>query len=126
VIVAANPTTEARLDRHSAAIRRLARADEIRAADVAPKGSAQLVLGEATVCIPLGNLIDVAAEKARLDKAIGKAEAELERIDKKLSNEKFVANADPEVVAADRERKAELDMQVASLRTALLRVNEAG
>lgn len=126
VVVAANPTTESRLDRHAAAIRRLARADEILGADVAPKGSAQLVLGEATICIPLGNLIDVAAEKARLEKAIGKAEAELERIDKKLSNEKFVANADPEVVAADRERKAELDVQVKSLRTALQRVNEAG
>ncbi|NTE86218.1 valine--tRNA ligase [Agrobacterium rubi] len=126
VIVAASPTTETRLDRHSAAIRRLARADEILAADVAPKGSAQIVLGEATVCIPLGNLIDVAAEKARLEKAIGKAESELERIDKKLSNEKFVANADPEVVAADRERKAELDVQIKSLKTALSRVNEAG
>ncbi|WP_284776598.1 valine--tRNA ligase [Agrobacterium sp. lyk4-40-TYG-31] len=126
VVVAANPTTEMRLDRHSAAIRRLARADEIRGADVAPKGSAQLVLGEATVCIPLGNLIDVAAEKSRLEKAIGKVEAELERIDKKLSNEKFVANADPEVVAADRDRKAELDVQIKSLRTALQRVNEAG
>ncbi|KQO81209.1 valine--tRNA ligase [Rhizobium sp. Leaf262] len=126
VVVAANPTTEMRLDRHSAAIRRLARADEILAADVAPKGSAQLVLGEATVCIPLGNLIDVAAEKSRLEKAIGKAEAELERIDKKLSNEKFVANADPEVVAADRERKTELDLQVKSLRIALQRVKEAG
>ncbi|NTJ42184.1 valine--tRNA ligase [Agrobacterium larrymoorei] len=126
VIVAANPTTESRLDRHSAAIRRLARADEILAADSAPKGSAQLVLGEATVCIPLGNLIDIAAEKARLEKAIGKAEAELERIDKKLSNEKFVANADPEVVAADRERKAELELQIKSLKIALQRVNEAG
>ncbi|UHS56723.1 valine--tRNA ligase [Agrobacterium vaccinii] len=126
VVVAANPTTEMRLDRHSAAIRRLARADEIRGADVAPKGSAQLVLGEATVCIPLGNLIDVAAEKSRLEKAIGKVEAELERIDKKLSNEKFVANADPEVVAADRDRKAELDVQIKSLRIALQRVNEAG
>ncbi|KQQ46633.1 valine--tRNA ligase [Rhizobium sp. Leaf311] len=126
VIVAANPTTEMRLDRHSAAIRRLARADEILAADVAPKGSAQLVLGEATVCIPLGNLIDIAAEKSRLEKAIGKADAELERIDKKLSNEKFVANADPEVVAADRERKAELEVQIKSLRVALERVNEAG
>lgn len=126
VIVAANPTTEMRLDRHSAAIRRLARADEILAADVAPKGSAQLVLGEATVCIPLGNLIDIGAEKARLEKAIGKAEAELERIDKKLSNEKFVANADPEVVAADRERKAELEVQIKSLTVALERVNEAG
>ncbi|NTF31635.1 valine--tRNA ligase [Rhizobium skierniewicense] len=126
VIVAASPATETRLDRHSAAIRRLARADEILAADVAPKGSAQLVLGEATVCIPLGNLIDVAAEKARLEKAIGKAESEMERIDKKLSNEKFVSNADPDVVAADRDRKAELEVQIKSLKTALLRVNEAG
>ena len=92
----------------------------------APKGSAQIVVGEATICLPLGNLIDVAAESSRLEKAIGKVEAEMERIDKKLGNEKFVANADPEVVAADRERKAELDVQLASLKTALQRVNEAG
>ena len=126
VVVGANPSTEARLDRHAAAIRRLARADEIRGGDVAPKGSAQIIVGEATVCLPLGNLVDLAAEQARLEKAIGKVDAEMERIDKKLSNEKFVANADPEVVAAERERKAELDVQLASLRTALTRVSEAG
>ncbi|MES5044326.1 valine--tRNA ligase [Rhizobium nepotum] len=126
VVVGANTSTEARLDRHAAAIRRLARADEIRAADVAPKGSAQIILGEATVCLPLGNLIDLAAEKARLEKAIGKVDAEMERIDKKLSNEKFVANADPEVVAAERERKVELEVQLTSLRTAMQRVSEAG
>ncbi|CUX20275.1 valine--tRNA ligase [Agrobacterium genomosp. 13] len=126
VVVGANTSTEARLDRHAAAIRRLARADEIRGADVAPKGSAQIIVGEATVCLPLGNLVDLGAEKARLEKAIGKVDAEMERIDKKLSNEKFVANADPEVVAAERERKAELDVQLASLRTALQRVSEAG
>ncbi len=125
VVVGANTSTEARLDRHAAAIRRLARADEIRAADVAPKGSAQIIVGEATVCLPLGNLVDLAAEQARLEKAIGKVDAEMERIDKKLSNEKFVANADPEVVAAERERKAELEVQLASLRTALTRVSEA-
>lgn len=126
VVVGANTSTEARLDRHAAAIRRLARADEIRAADVAPKGSAQIIVGEATICLPLGNLVDLAAEKARLEKAIGKVDAEMERIDKKLSNEKFVANADPEVVAAERERKVELEIQLASLRTALTRVSEAG
>ena len=126
VVVGANTSTEARLDRHAAAIRRLARADEIRGADVAPKGSAQIIVGEATVCLPLGNLVDLGAEKARLEKAIGKVDAEMERIDKKLSNEKFVANADPEVVAAERERKAELAVQLASLRTALQRVSEAG
>lgn len=126
VVVGVNTSTEARLDRHAAAIRRLARADEIRAADVAPKGSAQIIVGEATICLPLGNLVDLAAEKARLEKAIGKVDAEMERIDKKLSNEKFVANADPEVVAAERERKAELEIQLTSLRTALTRVSEAG
>ena len=126
VVVGANTSTEARLDRHAAAIRRLARADEIRAADVAPKGSAQIIVGEATICLPLGNLVDLAAEKARLEKAIGKVDAEMERIDKKLSNEKFVANADPEVVAAERERKTELEIQLANLRTALTRVSEAG
>ncbi|WER17763.1 valine--tRNA ligase [Agrobacterium fabrum] len=126
VVVGANTSTEARLDRHAAAIRRLARADEIRGGDVAPKGSAQIIVGEATVCLPLGNLVDLAVEQARLEKAIGKVDAEMERIDKKLSNEKFVANADPEVVAAERERKAELDVQLASLRTALTRVSEAG
>lgn len=126
VVVGANTSTEARLDRHATAIMRLARADEIRAADVAPKGSAQIIVGEATVCLPLGNLVDLAAEQARLEKAIGKVDSEMERIDKKLSNEKFVANADPEVVAAERERKAELDVQLASLRTALRRVSEAG
>ncbi|MFF2320242.1 valine--tRNA ligase [Agrobacterium sp. NPDC058088] len=126
VVVGANTSTEARLDRHAAAIMRLARADEIRAADVAPKGSAQIIVGEATVCLPLGNLVDLAAEQARLEKAIGKVDAEMERIDKKLSNEKFVANADPEVVAAERERKAELEVQLSSLRTALTRVSEAG
>ncbi|MDH7801012.1 valine--tRNA ligase [Rhizobium sp. AN70] len=126
VVVGANTSTEARLDRHAAAIQRLARADEIRAADVAPKGSAQIIVGEATVCLPLGKLIDLSAENARLEKAIGKVDAEMERIDKKLSNEKFVANADPEVVAAERERKAELEVQLASLRTALQRVSEAG
>ncbi|MCZ7465959.1 valine--tRNA ligase [Rhizobium rhizogenes] len=126
VVVGANTSTEARLDRHAAAIRRLARADEIRGGDVAPKGSAQIIIGEATICLPLGNLVDLSAEKARLEKAIGKVDAEMERIDKKLSNEKFVANADPEVVATERERKAELEVQLTSLKTAMQRVNEAG
>lgn len=125
VVVGANALTLERFGRQSAAVERLARADGISNADVAPKGAAQIVSGEAVVCLPLGSLIDVAAEKARIEKAIGKSEQELERIDKKLGNEKFIANADPVIIAADRERKAELDVQIASLRTALQRVIEA-
>jgi valyl-tRNA synthetase len=53
-------------------------------------------------------------------------EGEISRIDGKLSNEKFVANANPEVVEAERDRLEELKGQIASLRIALSRVSEAG
>ncbi|MFK0330732.1 valine--tRNA ligase [Rhizobium sp. NPDC090275] len=125
VFVNANSLTRDRLSRHDAAIKRLARVDGISLADQAPKGAAQIVAGEATVCLPLGALIDLGAEKARLEKAIAKTEAEMARINGKLSNEKFVANANPEVVAAERERLEELTVQLASLKIALSRVDEA-
>ena len=48
------------------------------------------------------------------------------RITGKLSNEKFVANANPDVVAAERERLGELEGQQASLKVALDRVSEVG
>jgi valyl-tRNA synthetase len=126
VVVEASNLTRERLERHAGAIRRLARVDDISLASEAPKGSAQIVLGEATVCLPLGALIDLSAETARLEKAISKVNQERERILGKLSNEKFVANARPDVVEAERERLAELDLQRASLSVALSRVSEAG
>jgi len=126
VVVGASPLTRARLATHDQAIRRLARVTEIHLEDAAPKGAAQIVVGEATACLPLGSLIDLSVEKARLEKAIEKAGAEAARIQGKLSNEKFVANAKPEVVEAERERFAELEQQLASLAVALARVSEAG
>ncbi|MBB5276591.1 valyl-tRNA synthetase [Rhizobium rosettiformans] len=126
VVVGANGVTQERLIRHDAAIKRLARVEAISVADVAPKGAAQIVVGEATACLPLGALIDLSAEKARIEKAIAKVDQEMARIAGKLNNEKFVANANPEVVAAERERYQELEVQKASLEKALKRVLEAG
>jgi valyl-tRNA synthetase len=126
VVVGANETTRKRLATHDQAVRRLARVSEVRFEEAAPKGAAQIVVGEATACLPLGTLIDLSAERARLEKAIDKAKAEAARIQGKLSNEKFVANAKPEVVEAERERAAELEQQLASLSVALARVSEAG
>ncbi|MBD9559315.1 valine--tRNA ligase [Ensifer sp. ENS03] len=126
IVVGANNPTRERLQQHAQAIGRLARVEHIDHATVAPRGSAQIVVGEATACLPLGNLIDLSAEKARLEKAIAKVEAERERILGKLANEKFVANAKPELVEAERERLVELDLQKESLSVALTRVAEAG
>ncbi|HZG31052.1 MAG TPA: valine--tRNA ligase, partial [Ensifer sp.] len=126
VVVGAHSLTVGRLERHEAAVKRLARVEEISFADHAPKGSAQIVVREATVCLPLGSLIDLVAERARLEKAFAKIEADIAKISSKLSNEKFVENAKPEVVEAEREKLAELEGQQASLKVALSRIAEAG
>ncbi len=125
VVVGASALTAERLARHDAAIKRLARTEEISTAAAAPKGAAQVVVGEATACLPLGSLIDLDAEKARIEKALAKLEGDMAKINGKLSNEKFVANAKPEIVEAERARKEELEQQKASLATALARVVEA-
>jgi len=126
VVLEANAATLDRFARHDAAIKRLARVETISFAEEAPKGSAQLVHGEATICLPLGSLIDLKAEAARMAKEAGKIAAEMEKIEKKLSNEKFVANAKEEVVQADRERLAELKEAAARVATAEARIREAG
>ncbi|GGA81774.1 valine--tRNA ligase [Brucella endophytica] len=122
VVLGANDLTRDRLERHDAAIKRLARVESIGFANDAPKASAQIVIGEATACLPLGSLIDLNAEGARLAKEEGKIAAEIERIEKKLSNEKFVANAKEEVVEAEREKLAELREAAKKIATARQRI----
>jgi valyl-tRNA synthetase len=125
VVVGGNSATRERLGRHEPAIRRLARVGDIGFATEAPKGAAQIVVGEATACLPLGDLIDLQAEAARLSKEIVKLDGEAQRIEKKLSNEKFVANAPDDIVAAEREKLAEFRDAKAKLETALARVRDA-
>ncbi|UVC11157.1 valine--tRNA ligase [Rhizobium sp. TH2] len=124
VIVGASDVTRSRAERQDGAIKRLARVEAISFADTAPKGAAQIVIGEATACLPLGSLIDLNAEQSRLEKGLGKAQAEIDRINGKLGNEKFVANAKPEVVEAERERLADLEREKANLEIALKRISE--
>jgi len=126
VIVGANATTRERLLRHEPAIKQLARVTDIVLEDAAPAGSAQIVVGEATACLPLGDLIDLSAEKARLEKALAKVSAEIAKIEGKLANEKFVANAKPEIVEAEREKLTELQGQKDKLAQAIRRVSQAG
>ncbi|MEO9337066.1 valine--tRNA ligase [Mesorhizobium sp. SB112] len=126
VVVGANEKTRERLQRHETAIKRLSRVSDISSADATPKGAAQIVVGEATFGLPLGGLIDLDAEAARLQKELAKVTEEAARLHKKLSNEKFIANAAPEVVAADRERLVEFQEQQEKLNFALSRVRDAG
>ncbi|WP_428696963.1 valine--tRNA ligase [Stappia sp.] len=108
VVTGANEVTRQRLKAHEAAILRLARAEAISHGDAPPRGSVQIVSGEAVFCLPLADFIDLGAEAARLAKEEGKLDDEIARIDKKLGNAAFVAKAPEEIVAAEQEKRVEL------------------
>ncbi|SON56175.1 Valine-tRNA ligase [Hartmannibacter diazotrophicus] len=105
VMVGASETTKAWLATHEAAIKRLARVSDVSTSEAAPGQSAQIVIGEATACLPLAGVVDLAAENARLSKELNKLDDEIGRIDKKLSNEAFVARAPEDVVEAERDKR---------------------
>jgi valyl-tRNA synthetase len=72
-----------------------------------PKASVSAVINDCEIFIPLEGLIDLDVERQRLQKEITRLEGSLAGIEKKLSNEKFVANAAPEVVEKERNKQKE-------------------
>ena len=80
-----------------------------------PEGSIVLAGADFDACIMLGDLVDFAAERARIEKAIAKAEKELAGAERTLANEGFIAKAAPEVVAKKRERAEELKAEIGAL-----------
>lgn len=101
----ASATTQDRATRWRETIGRMARVSEIGVLDGdVPKGSAQAVLDEATLVLPLADIIDLDAERARLSKELDKAESEIEKTERKLGNADFIARGKPEVVEETRER----------------------
>ncbi|MGB7287549.1 MAG: class I tRNA ligase family protein, partial [Salaquimonas sp.] len=125
VVVGANSETRAHVGTHQPALSRLARVDPVTLADAAPKGSAQIVLGEAVYCLPLEGIVDLSTEADRLSKELKKLDGEIRRLDGKLGNAKFVANAPDEVVAEEREKLAEYQQQRERTALAFDRVKEA-
>jgi valyl-tRNA synthetase len=69
------------------------------------EGAVQLLVRGEVAALPLKGVIDLSAEKARLEKELAKAEADIKRVDAKLSNEKFVANAPEEIVEEEKEKR---------------------
>jgi len=120
----ATPETLGRGQRWMDAIRRLARASDLMPlTGEMPRGSAQLVLGEATVILPLSDAIDIPAERVRLAKERDKAAGEARKIAQKLDNADFVRRAPEEVVEENRDRLAAAQADIARLEAALQRID---
>ena len=119
LIKGASAENLARLARHWDLIVRLARLSSADATETVPAGALQMVLDEATVLLPIADVVDLNAETVRLTKELGKLEGEIGKIDAKLGNEKFIASAPEQVVEEQRERKADAEAAKAKLTVAL-------
>ena len=118
----AAPATVDRLARQAPAIGWLARIERIDHAAAPAGGAAQLVVGEATYVLPLAGVIDLAAERARLEKNAATAEKERDALTARLASPGFAEKAKPEAVdkaRADREARA---AEAERLRAALARL----
>ena len=125
ILKGASAETRGRVAEHRVLIDRLARLSDIGFGDAVPAGSIQDVVGEATIVLPLADVIDLEQERARLQKEIDRADGEIAKIDKKLSNRGFIAKAPPDVVEENRERREEAEQARAKLAEALKRLEAA-
>lgn len=112
--------TVGRLERQRGVLARMARVD--LAEGDASGGAAQVVIDEATYVLPLEGVIDLAAERARLGKAIAAAEKERDALAKRLDNPSFVERAKPEAVDKAKADHADKATEAERLSAALARL----
>ncbi|RJL18206.1 valine--tRNA ligase [Paracoccus siganidrum] len=85
----------------------------------AGKGMIAVAAQGASFALPIGEVIDVAAETARLQKALARSEKDAEGLRKRLGNPKFTENAEAEVIEETRDKLAALEDDIARLNAAL-------
>ncbi|KFG91835.1 Valine--tRNA ligase [Sphingobium herbicidovorans NBRC 16415] len=122
VVHDASEETRRRIDRQGGALARIGRVESLSFGDAVEGGAAQVVVDEATFILPLEGVIDIAAEKARLAKALASAEKERDSLSGRLSNASFVEKAKPEAVAKARDDHAEKAAEAERLKAALDRL----
>jgi len=100
-------------------IRKLGGISELTFAEAGPAASVSFVLGGSEFFIPLEGHIDLAAERARLEKELEYAQGFRDSVQKKLGNEKFAQNAKPDVLERERQKLADAEAKIAALEQAI-------
>jgi valyl-tRNA synthetase len=122
----ASKEDQRRVDAHMLLLKWVGRVESVTvlAADEQPPTTATALLGDMRLLVPMQGLIDVDAERARLDKQMSKVRTELGRAQGKLGNQKFVNNAPTAVVEQERQRVAEFQKTIAQLAEQLDKLDE--
>jgi valyl-tRNA synthetase len=100
-------------------LKKLANVSAIHFVDAQPQGSTLLPVDTDELFVVLNLQVDEAAEREKMEKEIEYLEGFMKSVDAKLSNEKFVANAKPELVEKERQKKADAAAKIEILRKSL-------
>jgi valyl-tRNA synthetase len=120
--VIGNASLVERLSRDVATLSRMAKLSPPTSAESAPPNSAQVVVNGTAIAFPLGDAIDLDAEKARLGKAAAAAEKERDGLAQRLANANFTERARPEAVEKARADHEAKSAEAERLRAALERL----
>ena len=120
--IAPDAVTAELIARHRDLILTLGRVSEVGSADAAPTGAVTFVSGGSTIALSLAGIIDLTAERARLEKEVAAFDSDIGHVNKKLGNPNFVSRAAPEVVDEQRAKLAEAEAGKVKLQAALARL----
>ena len=113
-VVGTNPVAA-----YDAVIEKMCNLSAIRQVEAKAEGAASFMVGTTEYAVPLGNLIDVEAEIARMEAELKHKEGFLAGVMKKLSNEKFVNNAPAAVIELERKKQADAESIIRSLKESI-------
>jgi valyl-tRNA synthetase len=104
---------------YNAIIEKMGNLEAINVVEAKSDGTSSFMVGTTEYAVPLGSLIDVEAEVAKLQAELTYLEGFLNSVMKKLSNERFVSNAPEAVVAAERKKQADAESKIAAIKETL-------
>ena len=111
-------------DKNQTLIKRLARIESLEQAESFPKGCISVAAEGGTFGLPLADVIDIAEEKSRLEKTLGKLQKDMGGLKGRLGNPKFLESAPEDVVEETKELLASKEDEAAKLSAALERLAE--
>ena len=119
-ILGENPVAE-----FNAVIQKMCNLSSIEVVENKAEGAASFMVGTTEFAVPLGNMIDVEAEIARMEAELKRKEGFLQGVLKKLSNEKFVNNAPAAVLEMERKKQADAESIINSLKESIAALKKA-
>ena len=119
-VVGENPIAE-----FNPVIMKMCNLSAIDVVDTKTEGAASFMVGTTEYAVPLGNMIDVEVEIARMEAELKHKEGFLQGVMKKLSNEKFVNNAPAAVLELERKKQADAESIINSLKESIAALKKA-